>query len=160
MQSQNPLPATTLVVWGVLRYTHEQMTLHLLNITNWWCFVREYWINQIMPCITRYCCIFKQICQVKLSWNPPNPDNTCIPSLPNTVVIDGIMHIVQGWCGYTYLLTTGMLSQNTSAGPSTGIPKPLNLYLRDSIIYVTILRKKTIQNLKPQLCSYVYCNIW
>ena len=41
--------------------------------------------------------------------------------------------------GILELLTTDMLSQNTSAGPSTGIPKHLNLYLRASIISVAIL---------------------
>ena len=37
-------------------------------------------------------------------------------------------------------LTTDMLSQNTSAGPSTGIQKHLNLYLRASIVSVEIPR--------------------
>ena len=32
--------------------------------------------------------------------------------------------------GILEFFTTDMLSQNTSAGPSTGIPKYLNLYLR------------------------------
>ena len=42
--------------------------------------------------------------------------------------------------GIIKLLTTDMLSQNISAGPSTGIPKHLKLYLRASIIYLAILR--------------------
>ena len=42
MQAHEPLPMTTLVVWEVLRYTHVQMKLRLLNITNWGCCVREY----------------------------------------------------------------------------------------------------------------------
>ena len=33
--------------------------------------------------------------------------------------------------GILKLLTTDMLSQNNSAGPSNGIPKHLNLYLRN-----------------------------
>ena len=44
--------------------------------------------------------------------------------------------------GILELLTTDMLSQNTSAGPSAVIPKHLNLYLIDSIIYVEILIAK------------------
>ena len=39
-------------------------------------------------------------------------------------------------------LTTDMLSQNTSAGPYTGIPKHLNLYLIALIISVEILRAR------------------
>ena len=71
MQYQNPLPATTLVVWEVLRFTHVQMNLHLLNITNWWCCAREDRTIQIMTCIPRHFCLCKQVWQVKLSWNPP-----------------------------------------------------------------------------------------
>ena len=40
--------------------------------------------------------------------------------------------------GILELLTTDMLSQNTSKGTSTGIPKHLNSYLRASIISVEI----------------------
>ena len=76
MQAKNPLSATNIVLWEILRYNHVQMNLRLLNINNRWCCVREDQINQIMPCITRHCCICKQVCQVKLSWNPLNPENT------------------------------------------------------------------------------------
>ena len=104
MQAQNPLSTTTFVVWEVLRCTHVQMNLLLLNITNcWWC-VREYWINQIMSCITRYCCLCKQACQVKLFCGPLNLENNCSPSLHNPVLIDGITPLLQGWCGYTWIL--------------------------------------------------------
>ena len=96
MKSQNPLSATTLVVWGLLRCTHVKMNLQILNITNWKCCVREYRINRIMPCIPRHCCLCKKFCQVKPSWNQPNPDNTCILSLPNPVVTDGIIPLVKG----------------------------------------------------------------
>ena len=41
--------------------------------------------------------------------------------------------------GILKLLTTDMLSQNTSKVPYTGIPKHINLYLRSSIIYASIL---------------------
>ena len=35
MKSQNLLSETNLVVWEVLRCTHVQMNLRLINITNW-----------------------------------------------------------------------------------------------------------------------------
>ena len=55
--------------------------------------------------------------------------------------------------GILELLTTNMLSQNTSAGPSTGIPK--HLYLSYSIISVAII---TAQNSDPKLeASNVFC---
>ena len=41
--------------------------------------------------------------------------------------------------GILKFLTTDMVSQNNSTGPSTGIPKHLNLYLRAQIIYVVIV---------------------
>ena len=103
MQAQNPISATTIVLWGVLRCTHVQMNIRLLNITNFWCCVREYWINQIMHCIPRHFCLCKQVCKVKLSYNPPNLKNTCSLSLPNPLVIYGIMPLVQGWCGYNQI---------------------------------------------------------
>ena len=57
--------------------------------------------------------------------------------------------------GILELLTTNMLSQNTSAGPSAGIPKHINLYLRYSIISVEILRAK---NSDPKIeASTVFC---
>ena len=42
--------------------------------------------------------------------------------------------------GILKFLITDMLSQNNSAGYSTGIPKHLNIYLRASRITVAILR--------------------
>ena len=57
--------------------------------------------------------------------------------------------------GILKFLTTDILSQNNSAGPSTGIPKHLNLYLRDSRISVEILRAT---NSDPKLeASTVFC---
>ena len=41
--------------------------------------------------------------------------------------------------GILKFLTTDILSQKTSTGPSTGITKHLNLYLRASIFSVAIL---------------------
>ena len=127
-------------MWEVLRCTNVQMNPRLLNTTNWWWCVIEYWINQIMSCIPRNFCLCKKFRQVKLSWNPPNPDNAWRLSLPNPVVTDGITLLVQGWCRYTLILDNWHVIKNTSAGPSTGIPKHLFLYLRASIISVEILR--------------------
>ena len=50
--------------------------------------------------------------------------------------------------GILEFLTTDILSQNTSAVPSTVIPKHLNLYLRASIISVETPRSK---NSDPKL---------
>ena len=59
--------------------------------------------------------------------------------------------------GILELLTTDMLSQNTSAGSSTGIQKHLNLDLMTSIISMEILRAK---NSDPKLeASTVLCRL-
>ena len=130
MQSLNPLSVTTLVMWEVLRRTYVKMKLRLISITNWWCFVREDWINQIMPCISRHCCLCKQFCQVKLSWNLPNPENTCSLIISNPIVTDDSCLLFKADMGILKSLTTDMLSKNTSAGPSTDTPKNINLYRR------------------------------
>ena len=104
MKSPNPLSATILGAWEVLRWTHVQMNPRLLNITNWKCCVREYRINQIMPCIPRHFCLCKKLWQVKFYWNPPNTENTWSLSLPNPVAKYGIVNLVKGWWGYTRII--------------------------------------------------------
>ena len=80
------------------------MNLNLSNTTNWWFCVRKYWIKKTMPRIPRHFCLFFKGCQVKLSWNTPNSENTCSLSPPYPLVIDSSMPLVQGLFGYTHIL--------------------------------------------------------
>ena len=61
--------------------------------------------------------------------------------------------------GILGFLTTDMLSQNTSAGPSTGIPKHINLYLRASIISVEILRATNYDS-KLEASTVFFCLLY
>ena len=59
--------------------------------------------------------------------------------------------------GILEFLTTDMLSQNTSAGPSASIPKHLNLYTSGLQSYLFILRAKN-SDLKLE-ASTVFCHL-